>query len=62
MIKVYPTKFEAYDDETKDSLFTVEAFDECVATVKVETTVNVELWDKISHEIRDCLIAMELEQ
>lgn len=60
-MKVYPTKFEAYDEATKDALFQVEAFDEACATVKIDTVVNVESWDEISSEIRKCLVAMELD-
>ena len=61
-MKVYPTKFEAYEGaECCDSLFRVEAFDEGAATVHIDTVVNVESWDEIAIEVRKCLVAMELE-
>ena len=59
MIKVYPTKFEAYDGA--DSIFNIEAMDEAAATVKIPTCVNVAMWDEIAPKIRECLVAMELK-
>ena len=60
-MKIYPTKFEAYD-EALNSMFRVESFDECSATVTIETVVNVASWDEISAGIRDCLVQMQLEE
>lgn len=58
-MKVFPTKFEAYKDG--DCVFTVTAFDEGSAEVKIETVVNASSWDEIACEIKKCLLAMELE-
>lgn len=57
---IYPTRFEAYDDG-RDPAFSVEAFDECCATVKIDTVVTVASWEEISAGIRDCLVQMRLE-
>lgn len=59
MIDVYPTKFEAYDADS--GMFKVEAFDEGGAEVKIDTIVNVALWDEIAPLIRECLVQMKFE-
>lgn len=61
MIECYPTQFEAHDTVTNDALFKVKTFDECCAEVTISTVVNVELWDEIAPMIRQCLVAMKLE-
>ena len=58
MIKVYPTKFEAYDMDMQ--IFRVEAFDESAANVYIDTVVDVAIWDEIAPLIRKCLVDMEI--
>lgn len=58
MIKVYSTKFEAYDMDME--IFRVEAFDEAAANVYIDTVVNVAMWDEIAPLIRKCLVDMEI--
>ena len=58
MIKVYPTKFEAYDMDMQ--IFRVEAFDEAAANVYIDTVVDVSTWDEIAPLIRKCLVDMEI--
>ena len=57
-MKVYPTKFEAYDVDMQ--IFRVEAFDADTANVYIDTLMTVELWDEIAPLIRKCLVDMEL--
>ncbi len=60
-MKVYPTKFEAYEEpDCCDSLFSVEAFDEVSAAVKMDTVVTVASWDEIAVEVRKCLVRWNL--
>lgn len=61
-IKSYPVKIEAYDVDTKDPVFNVDAFDESAANVIISTVVNVSMWDVISSEIRKALVALELDE
>jgi len=58
-LKVYPVKFEAYQDG--EQLFTVEAFDSSTATVSVDSLMTVELWDEVAAKVRECIVAMELD-
>lgn len=61
-IEMYPTKFEAIDPENDDRTeFTIEMFDECSATVKMDTLVTVAAWDEISTLVRKALVEMKLE-
>ena len=57
-MNVFPTKFEAYESESP--IFSVEAFDEATATVKIDSVVDVALWDEIAPLIRKCLVDMRL--
>ena len=59
MIDVYPTKFEAYDND--DGMFKVSMFDSGGAEIKIDTVCNVKLWDEISPLIRQCLVDMQFE-
>lgn len=59
-ITVYPTKFEAYDNDLQEGIFTVEAFDDCAANVKISSILDVAMWDEISPMIRKCLVDMKL--
>jgi len=59
-IECVPVKFECYDKETKDLMFTVEAFDEECATVEIKAPVNVELWQDLSVLIFSAIKSMKL--
>lgn len=59
-IEVYPVKFEAYDPEFKTGVFSIEAMDECCATVKIDTPVCDRSWPEISDKILECLVALRL--
>ena len=59
MIEVYPTTFEAFDDEIL--IFKVEVFDEYLANVTISDLMDVKTWDEISPLIRQCLVDMKLE-
>lgn len=58
-MKIYPVKFEAYDD-IEELAFKVENVDGHCADVTISTSVTVELWDEMSAAIRQCLIDMKL--
>lgn len=58
-IETIPVKIEGY--QLKTLMFTVEAFDDCFATVGINTLVNVAGWDEISEEIRKALVSLNLE-
>lgn len=57
-IKVYPTTFEAYDEDMQ--VFKVEVFDENYAKVTINDLMNVNIWDEVSPLIRQCLVDMKL--
>lgn len=57
--KAFPVKFEIIDGTELGA--TVEQFDECSATVIIETCVNLAAWDELSAAIRVAIVAMELE-
>ena len=57
-IVVYPARFDGYDNDTNQRLFTVEIFDECTATVKIDTLVDVESWEEIAKEVAKCIAQM----
>lgn len=61
MLKVYPVHFECVDLDVKQDMFSVKAFDECCATVKIDCVLTLELWDEIAPLIRECLVKLELE-
>ena len=56
MIKMYATKIEAYDEETEELLFIVEACDEACCTVTISTTVDPASWYGISTDIHRAII------
>ena len=58
-IKISPVAFEAYNEI--GLMFKVEAFDEYTASLKVDTLLDVSIWDEISPLIRKCLVDMKLE-
>lgn len=59
-MNMYPVRFECID-ETNALVFSVEAFDEATATVKIETVVTVGSWDEIAAKVREALALMNLE-
>jgi len=54
-----PVRFEGGDGHTH--LFTVEAFDETCADIKIDAPVNLATWDRIAPLIRAALVQMDLE-
>lgn len=58
---VYPTIIECVDPEIKVEVFTVKAFDECAAEVKIDALVGVTQWDEIAPLIRQALVDLKLE-
>jgi len=59
-IECVPVKFECYDTETKDLMFSVEAFDESSVTIDIKAIVNLDLWQDLSVEIFNCIKSMKL--
>ena len=59
MIDVYPTKFEAYDDDYR--MFKIDANDGVTATITITAPCDVNEWDRIAPVIRQCLVDMKLE-
>lgn len=59
-IRIYPTKFEIVDEDTKDPLATVEAADETAAHVMVHSVVNARCWTPLAGAIQSALHAMRL--
>lgn len=57
-IDTYPVRYEAYDDDF--GLFTLQAFDETSAELKVTAMVNADNWPQISDAILTCLKNMRL--
>jgi len=59
-INVYPTTIEAVNKKYGYTVFTLEAFDEAAATLKVDCCINASDWDDISKAIKEALIMMKL--
>ena len=59
-IEIYPTKFEAYDADFKTAVFSIEALDECCATIKIDAAVCDKSWPEISNRVMECLVALRL--
>ena len=57
MIKVYPVKFEAYDD-MQEPVFKLECMDEFAATLTVDTVISKESWPEISAAVQLALNQM----
>lgn len=61
MIKVFPTKVDAFDDDN-EPVFSVATFDEFCATVKLtQPAYTVESWRETAQAIEKALILLELE-
>lgn len=62
MIRLEPVKIEAYDDYSGEHVFTVETFDECVATVNlIQSCHTVESWREMAEAITEALKRLELK-
>jgi len=59
-IECVPVRFEAYDKDLNDLIFTVECFDESSAKVEIKVPVDLALWKEISASITDAIKKMEL--
>lgn len=57
-IVVYPAKFEGYDDDTNQRLFTVEIFDEYTVKIKIDQVFSAESWAEASRKISNCMAQM----
>lgn len=61
-IRLEPVKIEAYDDELQQHAFTVECFDETMATVTLfQQCHSVDSWSEISAAITEALRRLELK-
>ena len=58
-LDIYPTRIECVD-ETGDLVFSVESFDEYVASLAVKATLSVADWDQIAPLIRQALVDLRL--
>ena len=61
-MKQFPIKIEIYDD-FDSPVATIEAFDECTASVKFSDSflTNANEWTNVSLEIHKALVSMKLE-
>lgn len=59
-IEAFPVKFEIFD-KSKELMATIEAQDECCATVKIDAWVCDKIWPELSAKILECLVAMRFE-
>ena len=61
MIKIYPTKIEAIDDETSELMFTMETFDSQCAVVEMKATINSQNMEKILTAVRSAVQMLDLD-
>ena len=61
MIKIYPTKIEAIDDETSELLFTMETFDSECAIVEMTAAITKQNMEKILTAVRSAVQMLELD-
>lgn len=61
MIKVYPVKIEAYDEDKDVMLFSMEAVDRHVANIELTTTISPSNIDNLVAAMRRSLQMLELE-
>ena len=61
-MKQFPVKIEIHDD-LNNPVATVDAFDECTASVKFfdDFLTNASEWTNVSLEIHKALVSMKLE-
>lgn len=60
MIKLYPVKIEAHDEETGDLVFTMETFDEGAATIEIKTCLGPGNIDNVTAAMRRAIAMLEL--
>lgn len=61
-ITVYPVRIEAYDNTDRSLQFSLEAADECCATLKMETIIAPgEAMEELFQAIREGLSLLNLE-
>lgn len=58
-IKVFPVRFEAYDD-IGEGAFKVEAFDDSCATIEIQTPVTLESWLELVPLVTKCIEDLKL--
>lgn len=61
MIKIYPVKVEAVDDDTSDLLFKMETLDSECAIVEMKTAITKQNMEKILTAIRSAVHMLELD-
>jgi hypothetical protein len=60
MIRVYPVKIEAYDDEKETLVFTIESFNSFCAEVTMKQEVTNESIENITAALRRAVQMLEL--
>jgi hypothetical protein len=60
MIKVYPVKIEAYDEEKETVVFTIEAFDSFCAEVTMKQEITNESIENVTAALRRAVQMLEL--
>lgn len=60
MIRVYPTKIEAYDEQSKSVVFTIEAIDVHCAEINMKQAVTNDNIDNITAAMRRSVAMLEL--
>jgi len=61
MMRIYPVKIECIDD-VMDVVFKLETFDECSATLTVDTLICNGSVDELCGRIKDAVNMLELER
>jgi len=61
MIKIYPVKVEAVDDDTSDLLFKMETLDSECAIVEMKTAITKQNMEKILTAVRSAVHMLELD-
>ena len=60
MIRVYPVKIEAFDEESQTVAFTVEAFDSFCAEVTMKQDVTNDTIENVTAALRRAVQMLEL--
>lgn len=61
MIKIYPVKVEAIDDDTSDLLFKMETLDSECAIVEMKTAITKQNMERILTAVRSAVHMLELD-
>ena len=61
MIKIFPVKVEAIDDETSELLFKMETFDSECAVVEMKATITKRNMEKILTAVRSAVQMLDLD-